>query len=534
VFGKLADAQANVLVLSPSPETAADLEWFLTRYPMQMAPADRRVLTVQAQAHRDLLQTLDDLIDPNYVPVAVAMALPGRSYQLRESEIYLRAGGLLVADVVGLGKTATAIISFLDPRTRPAVVVCLAHLPKQWEKQIAKFAPALRVHRIGQSTPYALPLVDGRGPDVVILSYHKLDGWAKVLSSYGQSIVFDEAQELRHSDTNRYRAARAIADAVKFRLGLSATPIYNYGGEIFNVLDMIRPGALGTRTEFLREWCTEARGGEKAILKDPQAFGAWARDQFLIVRHTRKEVGRELPPIQRIPHTVDTDPAALSAVQGRAAEMARIILGQVAATDGDRLQANAQLNALLRQATGVAKAPYVAEFVRLLIEAGETVLLFGWHRAVYDIWVEKLKDLAPLLYTGTESPAAKAEAERLFVTGQRRLLIMSLRSGAGVDGLQEVCRVVVFGELDWSPGVHEQCIGRVARDGQDDPTLAYFLVSDEGSDPSVAETLGLKRAQVEGIRDPQKADLPDQIDPHAARKLAADYLAQLTKRRRRT
>jgi hypothetical protein len=48
---------------------------------------------------------------------------------------------------------------------------------------------------------------------------------------------------------------------------------------------------------------------------------------------------------------------------------------------------------LLRQATGIAKAPFVADFVRLLVESGEKVLLYGWHREVYSIWRDKLKDL---------------------------------------------------------------------------------------------------------------------------------------------
>ena len=80
---------------------------------------------------------------------------------------------------------------------------------------------------------------------------------------------------------------------------------------------------------------------------------------------------------------------------------------------------------------------------------------------------------------------------------------MSLRSGAGVDGLQKHARVGVFGELDWSPQVHEQCIGRLRRDGMgDDPALAYFLVSTEGSDPAIAEVLNVKRQQGEQLVTP--------------------------------
>jgi hypothetical protein len=71
---------------------------------------------------------------------------------------------------------------------------------------------------------------------------------------------------------------------------------------------------------------------------------------------------------------------------------------------------------------------------------------------------------------------------------------MSLRSGAGLDGLQKRCSTMVFGELDWSPGVHHQCIGRLDREGQEQPVTAMFLVCDDGSDPPMMEVLGLKAA----------------------------------------
>jgi hypothetical protein len=109
------------------------------------------------------------------------------------------------------------------------------------------------------------------------------------------------------------------------------------------------------------------------------------------------------------------------------------------------MQAAGEFDALMRQATGIAKAPYVAEFVRPLLDSGEPIVLFGWHRAVYNIWMEALAAHNPVLYTGTESATQKAEAIDAFLGGQARVLIMSLRSGAGVDGLQGYCNTVVFG-----------------------------------------------------------------------------------------
>ncbi len=180
---------------------------------------------------------------------------------------------------------------------------------------------------------------------------------------------------------------------------------------------------------------------------------------------------------------------------------------------------------MMRKATGLAKAPYVAEFVRLLVESGEKVVLYGWHRDVYAVWLERLEGLKPVLYTGTESANQKDEAKRKFVSGETPVIIISLRSGAGLDGLQQVCRTVVFGELDWSPGVHEQCTGRIYRDGQADPVVAYYLLSEDGSDPVIADVLGVKRQQIEGVRDATDELVERlEVDPHHVRRLAEAYL----------
>lgn len=151
--------------------------------------------------------------------------------------------------------------------------------------------------------------------------------------------------------------------------------------------------------------------------------------------------------------------------------------------------------------------------------------MFGWHREVYAIWQEKLAEYNPVMYTGSESPSQKQAAKDAFVAGQSKVMLISLRAGAGIDGLQHVSSTVVFGELDWSPGVHEQCIGRVHRDGQTEPVMAYFLISDNGSDPIVSEVLGVKREQIEGVRNPDE-NLVERIDTgeNQLRRLAAEFL----------
>jgi len=393
--------------------------------------------------------------------------------------------------------TATAIGLFARAEALPAVVVTLTSLTIQWEREVKKFAPELQTHIIKSTKPYpldrsakgtSLPL-----PDVMIMSYSKLasrsggKSWAEVLADEGmcRAVIFDEGQELRNNDSDRYRAARYLREAATFCMLTTATPVYNHGGEIHNVVEIVQPGTLGTRIEFLREWC--GRGGSttetveregtgemrKVRVEDPVALGAHLRDCGVFLRRLRAEVGRELPGLQRVIHHVNTD-ETLRAIDDDLIALCEKLLAGAA---NQRMQVAGELDWRLRRATGLSKVGDVAGFVRLLVENGQKVLVYGWHRDWYDRLSELLgpkseSDLAPAFYTGTESPQKKDLARARFIGGadlerarkydhtltETNVLGMSLRAGAGLDGLQHVCSTVVFGELDWSPGVHEQCL----------------------------------------------------------------------------
>jgi SNF2 family DNA or RNA helicase len=170
----------------------------------------------------------------------------------------------------------------------------------------------------------------------------------------------------------------------------------------------------------------------------------------------------------------------------------------------------------------------VAQYVRILLENDEPVVLAGWHRDVYNIWLSELAEFNPVMYTGSETGPQKEKAKAAFVNGETNLFIISLRSGAGLDGLQKRCKTIVIGELDWSPKVHDQLIGRVDRDGQPEQVTAIFLVSDCGSDPVIINLLGLKASQSHGIVDPLTMPAEQYSDESRMKVLAQNYLNRKT------
>jgi len=519
LFPRIKKTDRPPFELRGGPEIDADLHWFMLRYPLRIAPAAYERMCTRKALFDEGQAELAQILSPDWRPAANAGFRPGkqpRGYQAQAAELARRTGRLLLMDDLGLGKTVSAFAAICDPAFLPALVVPQTHLVRQWAEKLAEFT-YLTSHIVTSTKPYQLPPAD-----VVICPYSKLAGWIDYADRAGfKSVVFDEMQELRNGATTaKGAAARAFRHHARLVMGLTATPIYNYGSEIFNVIEFIEPGALGTWIDFTTEWCAPGPGG-KWIVENPQALGTYLRERHLALRRQDAEVGLPQPPLNVITHEVPYDAGVIESDE----ELLTALAAQVVSGSfTERGQAAREFDLRLRQATGIAKAPYVAAFVRMLLEAGQPVLLCGWHREVYDIWLEKLRPYNPLLYTGTESPAAKERTKQAFLAGETNLMIMSLRSGAGLDGLQHRCHTIVFGELDWSPQVHAQCAGRLRRPGQTRQVDAIYLVADGGSDPAVVGVLGLKSSQAHGIVDPLSAPRDQHTDITRIRQLAELYL----------
>lgn len=562
-FPRAAPGDAGALMLTDTPEVSADLEWLLTRWPMEMDPAAAQRLAGRSAEYSEARATVEKIMTGALTLDSAELlepALPPRGpWQMVPADMVLTLGRVFCGDVLGLGKTFEGLMVLRHPEARPAVVVCPPHLQRQWLGQLGTFFPTLRGHIVKTTRVYDPSRARGsRGhdPHLLIISYSKLDAWSDYLTEAFdagrlRTAIFDEAHELRRSESLKYKAAERICAAARYRMQLSGTPVFNYGGDIHTIMRLLDEDALGARDEFVREWGKDLGRGKVGV-RDPRALGHHLRDQGLFVRRTRADVGMNEPGVERIPHEIDFDQGTLDKLMDEAVDLAELITSR-AGTHEELFRARGDIDWKMRRATGLAKAPYVVAFVKMLLESTEKVVLWGWHRDVYELWMDKLADFNPVMYTGSESPRQKDLAAARFIGGDRlksfveadqragrikpwethdesRILIMSLRSGAGLDGLQAAANVMVFGELDWSPAMHDQCIGRLDRSGQEDRVLAYFLHMLDGSDPAVLEVLGVKSEQSDLIRDP---DLPlfEKANDTTDRAMA---LAQTILARRRT
>jgi len=507
-----------------------DLNWLMLRYPLEVTcPGlfeDDRQKAISHALRRETNQVLAP-VTPPAVFTGELQAFQG------EGVGYLLANErTLLADDMGLGKTVMGLAALATAEAFPALVVAPTNVTSQWQRKAAEFLDlphrelfplpdgSSHCHIIQGLKPYDLP-----DRHIYIIHYGLLRGWGDALSALPlKAIIFDEIQELRHDQTKKYAVASRLASEVDLAWGLSGTPIYGYGVELCNVMNILDHLCLGDHGSFTREWCT---GYGTKTIEDPAALNDHLQREGLMLRRRKSDVAGQLPPKRRVVETVDHDGALYE-------ELIRPAVAAAHSYDTisgwrERGQAALEIEGASRRAAGLSKVPAVVDFVSVLLEGGEKPLVYAWHHDVHDAIISGLqaRNWKCGEITGRQSKAQKQAAVDAFTAGTVDMVQMSLRSAAGIDGLQGTASCVVFAELDWSPGIHSQCEDRGHRMGMDETMeslLCYYLVSQTGYDGVVRDALGLKIGQFIGLMG-DKAET--QKDRALAQRAAKEQLTRI-------
>ena len=493
---------------------AGDLNWLMLRYPLRVSEEHRerwQAARLEAIEHSRVRRDTNDRRPHMPTPVGFS----GKLLPFQEEGLaYLTNNErCLLADAMGTGKTVEALAWLHANRLFPALVIAQPHVVPQWLNEIQKFLPGAAVYVAKGLTPKRHVEAD-----IILTHYLLLRAWKqRLLDLKPAAVVFDEIQELRHTGTEKYSAASLVAETAPKVVGLSGTPIYNHGAEIWNVLNVLDYHCLGDFDSFTREWCW---GYGREVVKDPVLLGDYLRREGLMLRRRIEELLPDLPAKRRVLQHIDVDRGLYDSLIGDAVDMALDAAETKDVFKRGRLTREA-IN-ITRRATGVAKAKYVSAFVRALLEADEPVLLFAYHHDVWDLYTQSLREFQPVRLTGHETTAQKAAAVKAFMDGETDLCMVSLRAATGLNLQRATC--VVFGELDWSPAIHSQAEDRAHRIGQKGSVLCYYLMCDEGTDQDMTEALGLKVEQFTGLM----GDKPEtEEDKALAESVASDHMKRV-------
>ena len=220
-----------------------------------------RVIEVVADGWlNDLLQQLTSGVQLQPVPVPLNFHGELRPYQAIGLAwlTFLRQWGLgaCLADDMGLGKTIEIIALLLHVRStqtqqQPALLICPTSVVGNWQRELARFGPDLRVLAYHGAARKALDLNEQAADyDVVISSYALLHRDEKILTAIEwREVILDEAQNIKNPGAKQAQAARKLKAG--WHVALTGTPVENRLTELWSIFQFLNPGYLGSQADFL-------------------------------------------------------------------------------------------------------------------------------------------------------------------------------------------------------------------------------------------------------------------------------------------
>ena len=420
------------------------------------------------------------------------------------------SGNALLADDMGLGKTVQTLAYIAsEKQSLPALIVAPLVTLTNWQREIERFmkkkskngrivendVPTITSIRSGKRNeiPYS---------DFYLINYELLhkrqDDLAKLKI---RTLVCDEVQHLRSKTTQKYKAVKTLASvkSMKYRVGLSGTPIYNHGSEIWPIVDILKPGLLGNFKEFCEYFCYQDEKGKAIVVPNKRDSLRYVLQRDVMLRRKKSDVLKELKDKVRYKETIDADETyyknELNKIWSKLEEEQKN-----AETEFNKLASYQRAIQSERQAAGVAKLHHVIDFVKNIMEIEESVVVFCHHKYIHKLLHESLQEFKPSSIIGGQNDQIRQDNIDRFQNGDTKLMVAGLRAGSMGINLTRA-KYVIFAELDWTPAIHRQAEDRLHRIGQKNTVFAYYLIGKRTLDEHVANILVDKSYEIDAIMD---------------------------------
>ena len=402
-------------------------------------------------------------------------------------------GGIL-ADDMGLGKTLE-IITLLssDDLDMPSIVICPKSLIFNWEMEIKKFNPELKVVSIMGEQKLRHRIISGIDNSEKIIYVTAYDSLRNDIEAYEEKnfnyIILDEAQFIKNVSTTKSKNVKKLKALHKF--ALTGTPIENNIIDLWSIFDFIMPGYLEPLSSFKNKFIANPNY-EQLVMKKTKLF---------ILRRTKKEVLTDLP--EKYERIVSCD---MTSEQHKLYDAYKIQARKAMEENQDKISIIQYLVRLRHICVdpntfvedyygGSGKMEALEEIIDSYIYDGHKLLIFSSFVKALEIVEIMLKKhgVKYLMLTGDTKIDVRNESVRMFNSDKEiKVFLISLKAGG--TGLNLTAADTVI-HLDpwWNTAAMDQASDRAHRIGQLRNVEVIKLVCEDSIEQRVIELQNMKK-----------------------------------------
>lgn len=406
-------------------------------------------------------------------------------------------GGIL-ADDMGLGKTLQTIAFLTSQVTEESRVLILAPsgLIYNWADEFRKFAPQLDlavVHGLKANREAIL----SENHQIYVTSYATFRQDSELYQEMAFDFLFlDEAQVMKNAQTKIAQSLRQFVVPAVF--ALSGTPIENHLGELWSIFQIVLPGLLPNKKEFMK------------LPADRVA-------QFIkpfVMRRKKEEVLTELPDLIEVVYKNELEDQQKAIYLAQLQQM-RDRLAQV--TDQEFQRSRVEILSGLMRLRQICDTPALfmddyqgasgkldslRDLLLQVADGGHRVLIFSQFKGMLEKIEKELPDLGLTSFkiTGSTPAHDRQEMTKAFNQGERDAFLISLKAG-GVGLNLTGADTVILVDLWWNPAVEAQAIGRAHRMGQEQMVEVYRLITKGTIEEKIQELQEQKKHLVSQVLD---------------------------------
>ena len=398
----------------------------------------------------------------------------------------------ILADEVGLGKTIEAGIVMKEliarGKARSILILTPASLAAQWQQELwDKFGERFVKHDDMEFLGFSKHDKIVASIDTAKSAQHYPD----IIAREWDLCIVDEAHYLKNKKTQRYSLADDIT--ARHALMLTATPIQNNLIELYNLINLIKPGLLGTMQNFEEEYIGDAQG---RVLLHAQRLQTLL--QQVLIRNRRHETGLKFPERKVETHRVKASKGeyelhqavsnfirnykmffeshlALMVLEREVASSAPALsktLSNMSAKVHDPEVAKA-MDDLKHQADAIKRNAKVNLISEIATNTKEKMIVFTQFRETQELLARRLQQegVKNVKFHGGLTPGRRRRALEEF----RDDIQVLIATDSGSEGLNlQFCHILVNYDLPWNPMRVEQRIGRIHRIGQESSNVVIL------------------------------------------------------------